>query len=195
LHDGVLQQLAAASFTTAGAAEHAAATNDTEQAERLRDAATMVRGSIAGVRSLLVDIYPPSLRDSGLDAALRDLVSTTAARVPAVRLDLSVDASAANALPAEVQEAAFRVAQEALRNAVDHAAASYIQVMLSVRDGSLRLDVVDDGAGFDAGGVAQSGVEGHFGLRLMTDVAASAGARLSIRSAPTQGTLVRMEIT
>jgi signal transduction histidine kinase len=194
LHDGVVQQLAAASFTTAGAAEHAAATGDVDQAERLRDAAAMVRGSIAGVRSLLVDIYPPSLRDAGLDAALRDLISTTSARVPAVELSLSLDGLAANASSADVQEAVFRVAQEALRNAVDHAAANSIRVVLSSTGGSLRLDVVDDGTGFDTGSIKKRGLDAHFGLRLMTDVAASVGAWLSIRSTPGHGTLVRMEI-
>jgi signal transduction histidine kinase len=192
LHDGVVQQLAAASFTAAGAAELAAGTGDAAQAQRLRDVAATVRGSIAAVRSLLVDIYPPSLRDAGLDAALRDLVGVTAARAPGVELHLAVDAATANGLPAEVQEAVFRVAQEALRNAVDHARASRIALSLGTSEGRPRLDVEDDGAGFDA--TAPAAADGHLGMRLMSDVALSIGARLSVLSSPQRGTLVRMEL-
>ena len=191
LHDGVVQQLVAASFTTAGAAEHAARAGDVHQAERLHDAAATVRGSITGVRSLLVDIYPPSLRDAGLDAALHDLVSVTGARVPDVSLRLDVDAEAANGLDPEAQEAVFRVAQEALRNAADHARATHIGVLISRLGQGCQLEVSDDGVGFV---VTPAGREGHFGLRLMTDVAASVGASLAVRSTPGAGTVVRMEV-
>ncbi|HJQ43161.1 MAG TPA: histidine kinase, partial [Jatrophihabitantaceae bacterium] len=145
LHDGVVQQLAAASFATAGEAERAGAAGDAELATRLHDTAATMRASIAGVRSLLVDIYPPSLRASGLSAALRDLASTAGAGTVAVHLD--VDAAAADALPADLQEAVYRVAQEALRNAVAHSGAREVTLSLARVDATVRLDVADDGSG------------------------------------------------
>ncbi|MCW2657975.1 MAG: integral rane sensor signal transduction histidine kinase, partial [Jatrophihabitans sp.] len=78
LHDGAVQQLAATSFAVAGAAERAEAAGDTMQAERLRDTAATVRSTLGSMRSLLVDIYPPSLRSAGLAAALRDLTTSVA---------------------------------------------------------------------------------------------------------------------
>ena len=62
LHDGVVQQLAGAAFALAGEARQAGAAGDAELADRLVDASATVRDSVAGMRSLLVDIYPPSLR-------------------------------------------------------------------------------------------------------------------------------------
>lgn len=73
LHDGVVQQLVAASFMAAGQAQHAVSDGDNARADSLRSVAATVRDSVAGLRSLLVDIYPPSLRDAGLASALDDL--------------------------------------------------------------------------------------------------------------------------
>ena len=76
---------------------------------------------IAGLRSLLVDIYPPSLHSSGLAAALRDLARSSTGSGATV--DVDIDAEAADALPSDAQESTFRVVQEALRNAVRHSQA------------------------------------------------------------------------
>ena len=65
LHDGVVQQLAAAAFTIAGESRSAEAQGDLELRDRLSVASESVRDSVAGMRSLLVDIYPPSLRVGG----------------------------------------------------------------------------------------------------------------------------------
>src|SRR5216684_8361045 len=65
LHDGAVQELAGTSFTVAGAAENAAAMGQPELAAKLTTAAGAVRASIRGLRSLLVDIYPPGLTNAG----------------------------------------------------------------------------------------------------------------------------------
>lgn len=190
LHDGVVQDLAAASFTAAAQAESAAARGERERAAGLDAVAATVRDSIAGLRSLLVDIYPPSLRTSGLAAALRDLGRGSPAGTATVRVD--VDADAADNLPVPVQEAAFRVAQEALRNAVRHAAARSVSLRLdAVDEQRVRLEIADDGVGFD---IAEHPTDGHFGIALMTDAARKCGAGLTIASTPGGGTRVRMEV-
>ena len=189
LHDGAVQELAAASFAVAGGAETAASRGDAALAAELRDAAGAVRTSMGGLRSLLVDIYPPALRSAGLPAALRDLVATMAGRGPAVVLDVDDDAAAA-LLPDE-QEAVFRIAQELLRNVVHHARAEHVSVSLKRQGASVQLTVADDGVGFDP---SQTATADHFGLRLITDLATAIGADLRLRTAPRHRTTWRLSV-
>ncbi len=154
LHDGVVQQLVAASFMAAGQAQHAASNGDPGRAESLRSVAATVRDSVAGLRSLLVDIYPPSLRDSGLASALHDLVRGASGHGAAVVADIGAQAAAA--VPEPQREVMFRIAQEALRNAVRHAEAEDIPLRLAPDDpGGVLLEVHDDGRAFD-GATAQA---------------------------------------
>jgi signal transduction histidine kinase len=209
LHDGVVQQLVAASFIAAGQAQHAAADGDGGRAESLQSVAATVRDSVAGLRSLLVDIYPPSLRSAGLASALHDLASGASGHGAAVVAD--VDAEVADAAPEKQQEVMFRIAQEALRNALRHAEAAHITLRLAAspdeagqdgtgldgagRDETAVLEVIDDGRGFDGRGVGGPGAagEGHFGLRLMTDAATHGGGQLALLSAPGAGTRIRYQ--
>ncbi|KRD45298.1 hypothetical protein ASE38_15140 [Cellulomonas sp. Root930] len=192
LHDGVVQELAASSFALAGAAERAGRSTAPELAEPLRSASEAVRASIKGLRSLLVDIYPPSLQTAGLAAALTDLVGGLAARGTLVRLEL--DRDAAVGMAPEQEQLVYRVAHETLRNAVDHAHAQEVVVRLA-RDGDrVVLEVDDDGVGFDVPQVLAAPPEGHFGVRLLSDLATSAGAELAVRSAPGQGCRWRLTV-
>jgi signal transduction histidine kinase len=146
---------------------------------------------VAGLRSLLVDIYPPSLRDAGLPSALHDLVGGASGHDAAVVAE--IDAEAADAVPGPQQEMMFRIAQEALRNAVRHAEARLITLRLTPDDhGGTLLEIQDDGRGFDG---ATAAAEGHFGLRLMTDAARHGGGRLSLLSSPGSGTRIRYQVS
>jgi signal transduction histidine kinase len=81
----------------------------------------------------------------------------------------------------------FRIAQEALRNALRHAEAGHITLRLTgVQERTAVLQIADDGRGFDAPGVDGRGAaaEGHFGLRLMTDAATHGGGELALLSSP-----------
>jgi signal transduction histidine kinase len=195
LHDGVVQQLVAASFVAAGQAQRAAGPEgDPGLAADLDNVAATVRDGIAGLRSLLVDIYPPSLHTAGLASALRDLAdaaSRAGGQVPTIQADL--DDAAADAVPGPEREAMFRIAQEAVRNAVRHGRAGQLTLRLAATDGGPVLEVADDGDGFDAAAVAGAGTAGHFGLRLMTEAAMHGGGWLALRSAPGAGTVVRYE--
>lgn len=191
LHDGVVQQLAAASFAIAGEAQHAEGTGDRELSGRLSALADTTRDAIAGLRSLLVDIYPPSLQTSGLAAALSDLARATGSGGAAV--ELYVDDAVADALPSDARGAAYRVAQEALRNAVRHSGAGAIAVALAADDaGEPALTIDDNGRGFDVASAVAGERADHFGLRLMADAASASGARLELASAPGAGAHLRM---
>jgi two-component system NarL family sensor kinase len=192
LHDGVVQQLAAASFTVAANARRAEASGHAESAADLSSASATVRQSIAGLRSLLVDIYPPNLASAGLAASLHDLAGTLAGR--GADITVAIEPGLDDRLATESREALFRVAQESLRNAVRHAYAGKIAVKISSNGGEASMCVVDDGVGMIPAAVVASGRDGHFGLRLMADVAARCDARLAIRSAAGAGTTVRMEV-
>jgi signal transduction histidine kinase len=179
LHDGPVQELAAASFAVAASAEQAERHGEHILASGLRDAALAIRGSMGGMRSLLVDIYPPSLRSAGLAAALRDLAATLDTRGPNVELD--IDDTAAHALTPDQEEAVFRIVQELLRNAVRHADAQLVTVTLRGGAGFVEVMVADDGRGFDT---VDPVADGHFGLRVVQQLVADIGGLLRVRSRP-----------
>jgi two-component system NarL family sensor kinase len=189
LHDGVVQDLAGLSFNLAAAAQRSEAEGDEEAARELRHGAEQARQSVRGLRSLLVEIYPPSLRQAGLASALSDLLGPVAAR----GIETEVEVPSDLVLSAADEALVFRVAQEAVRNAVAHAAAHRLAIALSEERDTVKLSVADDGIGFDPG-AAESAGEGHFGLSVLSDLAHEAGARLTVDSSPGGGTRVELEV-
>lgn len=192
LHDGVVQELVAASFVVSGAAARADVDGQQRLAQSLREAGGTIRTGIGGLRSLLVDIYPPSLESTGLVAALGDLLASLRTRHIDVHLD--VPGGDPTGLDRDGDRLVFRVVQECLRNAARHSGATQVTVSLVARGDVMVLDVVDNGAGFDAQSALDRPVEGHFGLRLMADAAAQAHGRLRVASAPGAGTHWQLEV-
>jgi two-component system, NarL family, sensor kinase len=192
LHDGVVQELAATSYVVTTAADKVDAWGQSEVAANLREAAGTVRTTIGGLRSLLVDIYPPNLASSGLGAALEDLAASLRLRDVAVTLELDVEALLG--LDETTERLIYRVAQECLLNTTRHARASQAWVALTRDAESVVLEVGDDGVGFDPHQALESPAEDHFGLRVLGDVVASAGAELRLASAPGQGTQWLLEV-
>lgn len=190
LHDGVVQDLAGLSFSLSAAAERTDAAGDEQTAAKLRAGAEQARRSVRGLRSLLVEIYPPSLRQAGLATALSDLLAPVGAR----GIETSVEVPEGLQLPEAGEALLFRVAQEAVRNAVAHAAPNRLAVTVSEDERHVSLTVADDGGGFDPL-TAESTGEGHFGLAMLRDRAKDAGAELTVDSSPGAGTRVRIEVT
>lgn len=100
---------------------------------------------------------------------------------------------AAVAVPALVANHAFRVAQEALTNAVKHGRARQITVEVHHHGGRLALRVADNGAGFELTAAPGLGT-GHFGLHGLRERAARLGGTLTIESAPGRGTTISLEV-
>jgi signal transduction histidine kinase len=94
-------------------------------------------------------------------------------------------------LPNAVEDELFKIAQEALRNAVAHAQAHLVRVRLCYDVDRVTLAVSDDGVGFDPA-TTDAEARGHFGLRGMRERAARIGATLAVRSAPDTGTTVEV---
>jgi signal transduction histidine kinase len=117
-----------------------------ERSERLHELAL---GALAEMRALIFELHPDSLEREGLVGALARLAAAMQARhglSTSTTLDDGVEA------PIEVQEALYRIGQEAIHNTVKHAHASRLAVRLSPEGGSVVLEVQDDGIGFDPSG-------------------------------------------
>jgi two-component system, NarL family, sensor kinase len=190
LHDGVVQELAGVSYSLSAAAERAASNGDGSIEQALRDAASHTRASMRELRSLLVEIYPASVHQAGLEAALRDVLASLERH--GVQTSLAVDRDLALSETAEAQ--IFRAAQEALRNVLVHADARRVEVKVAGDGETATLVVSDDGRGFSSESLTARRDEGHLGLTLVADLAAEAGGRLDVDSAPRRGTRVRMEL-
>jgi two-component system NarL family sensor kinase len=185
LHDGVVQELVAASFVVSAAAARAEADGRDGIADGVRQAANTVRTSIGGLRTLLVDIYPPTLDATGLESALGDLVASLRARHIDVRLS---GLGRSTGLSKDSERLVFQVAQECLRNVARHSGATAVEIKLAAEGNEMVLDVIDNGIGFDPEEQLRSPKAGHFGLRLMADATTYANGQLRVSSALGAGT-------
>jgi two-component system, NarL family, sensor kinase len=194
LHDGIVQDVSASALLVAGAADRLRNAPDGDQvradADTLANAAAGLRESVGSLRALLVEIHPPTLAHSTLPLALADLVARLRPRGIDVRLRVADDVDP----PAATTALVLRTAQEALRNVVKHSGARNVEIALEEIPGCLVLAIADDGVGFDADAAREDRAGGHIGLQLLSDVAASAGAVLSVRTAPGAGTTLRLEV-
>jgi signal transduction histidine kinase len=191
LHDGVVQDLAGVAFGLAPLADEAERRGDAAGAATLRASADQLRQGVRALRTLLVEIHPPSLESAGLEPALSDLLSSLAAQ--GVRTELHV-ADAAMA-PSAADPLVYRVAREALRNVAEHAGAGHARVDVTRPSPSVvRLEVADDGRGFDAAERAARADAGHVGLRLLADLVGQSGGTLDVQARRGEGTRVVMEM-
>ena len=185
LHDGVVQELAGTAFALSGTAREASV--PPRLREELKGSSESLRRSLRQLRSLLVEIHPPGLNAVGLGAALEDLTSSAAAS--GIETDVSV--TGVDGAPDHVVTLVWRVAQEAIRNAVRHAHASELRVEVRGDERQVRLTVQDDGVGFDP----SSAVAGRsYGLRGLQSLVEDGGGRVQVQSSPGAGTTVRMAV-
>lgn len=148
LHDGPAQSLAAALFSV----DLAIAALDRSRSmarDDLLSARESVRDALDDLRSLMAGLRPRVLEEQGLVSALQSLAEAPALWGPRVAVSAS-GLSAGERLPADIEVALFRIAQEAVSNARRHSAASHVTVSLTRDAGSVSLEVVDDGQGFSS---------------------------------------------
>jgi signal transduction histidine kinase len=180
LHDGLGPLLASQSLT-ADAARGLLHTNPAAAEPLLVDLRTQAQQAVTDIRRIAHDLRPPALDDRGLLVALRD----NADRFSGAELRVSVSATGPLPdLPAAVEVAAYRIANEAMTNAVRHAHAGTCTVVLSAHDGFLRLDVADDGHGLP------TDVSAGVGLASIRERAAELGGTCEITSPPGGGVRV-----
>ncbi len=144
-----------------------------------------IQNAITDIRRLVHDLRPPALDQLGLVSALREFVAGQNGRSP---LAITITApEELPPLPAAVEVAAYRIALEAMTNAVRHAHARSCKVSLAVNDG-LRLEIRDDGDGLPP--AYQSGV----GLSSMRERTAELGGDFHIETAEGGGTAVTVRL-
>ena len=186
LHDAVTQKL----FGVVLAAQSGAALlhRDAEAAgTQLRLVGELASEAMDELRSVIVHLRPPALESEGLAVALGKHVDVLRrAHGLAIELDVAGDHRVAAGIETDV----FRIAQEALHNALRHAGAGHIAVRLRCEDERLELTVSDDGAGFDVGAVRSR----RLGLTTMAERARAVDGDLELRSSPGAGTTVRLVV-
>ena len=188
LHDSVVQKL----FGIVLASQSAATLFDRDadaargQLRRLQE---LTRDAIGELRSLIFQLRPADVESDGLAAALAKHVEVLRRVHPQA---ISFEAAGEPRLRPGVDEEVFRIAQEAVHNALKHAAASRLELRLEESRERLTLTISDDGVGFDPSDAAHR--SRRLGLTSMEERAGGIGAELRIRSALGAGTTIGLEV-
>jgi signal transduction histidine kinase len=185
LHDAVSQKL----FSVRAKARAAAVLveRDPDRAiEEINSVAALAGEAHAELRAVIDGLAPPELAAGGLAGSIRGY-AVLAGRTHGT--EVVVDAGDLPTLDSRQETAIYRVAQEAIGNALRHSDSRQVSVCLYRRQRNVILEVSDHGTGFDP----RSALAG-LGLTTMRERAASAGGRLSITSAPGAGTRVRLSV-
>jgi PAS domain S-box-containing protein len=188
LHDSVTQSLYGITLQ-ADATRLALAAGKVEVVEqRLKRLNEHAREAMTEMRLLIHELRPSLLEEEGLAAAL-------GARLEAVEirsgLQAELEVEGERRLPDEIESELYRVALEALNNALKHARATAIEVRLSFNEQSVRMRIVDNGSGFDVDRAARYG---GYGLEMMRERVQQIGGQFSIQTAPGEGTALCVEV-
>ena len=186
LHDSVSQALYGISLGTRTA--RTLIERDPAQAvEPLDYVGTLAEAGLAELRALIFELRPESLALEGLVAALEKQFAALRARHG---IQVDADLPLEPDLRLDIKEVLYRVGQETLHNTVKHARATHVSVRLSNTGSHYRLEIHDDGVGFETAG----DFPGHLGLRSMAERTARVGGELDIESSPGKGTRISLEV-
>lgn len=189
IHDGISQRLVTLSYRLDAATRSG---DPAIVAEQLGKARELVDLTLQEARAAISGLRPPVLDDLGLAGGLASLARS----IPQIGIDVDL---AERRLPDHIELALYRIAQECLQNVVKHAKATSARLMFTVDSGDngdvARLEIVDDGIGFDTFEHPLGGDDmGGYGLLSMAERAEIVGGRLNIRSRPGAGTAVTATI-
>jgi len=187
LHDGVMQEMLAATMML-GTAKRRVSGNSDAQASIDKVQAKLIQVG-ADIRQLSHELHPPLLQEAGLPRAVQTYCEQFAATA-GIRVTCDADEAAADLSPGSAL-ALYRIVQEALGNAAKHAAARHIAVRLTRADEMVSLAVSDDGGGFDR---TRPGEAAGLGLIMMRERATQLNGRFDIETAPRRGTTIRVVI-
>jgi signal transduction histidine kinase len=135
------------------------------------------------MRALLLELRPSALIEAEMGDLLRQLAESVTGRA---RVPVAVEVEGEHILSPDVKVALYRIAQEALNNVAKHAGASQVTVGLRCEPDGVKLQVSDDGRGFDVSSIPPD----HLGVGIMRERAEAVGATLEIESQVGQGTRV-----
>ena len=192
LHDIIAQTLVAINLHLATLSKEAALINRPAFIKKLAHTQQLIERSVAIVHDFAGDLRPTSLDDLGLIPALeghfQDYFSTTGIRV-ALTADAKVEA-----LDSAGRTVFYRIAQEALTNVARHAQATAVIVRLQCRRGMVRMEIQDDGQGFEPSVPTLNKSRRHLGLLGMKERVEMFGGTFHLQSTPGQPTTVRVDL-
>ena len=183
LHDGVGQTLTSAMLLARSMEAAPGASSPSTVAELRR----LIEAALTETKTIMWRLRPVDVEELGFEAALHALAETFQ-RAHGVRVDVHLSA---HDLSPSVEAAAYRVAQEAMTNAVKHARPTVLSVLACRRGAALTLVVEDDGTGFDLSSPVGDRGAGIIGMR---ERAAALGGSLDVESAVGHGTTVRLVV-
>jgi signal transduction histidine kinase len=186
LHDSIAQTLAAAKFQIVAVGNGASE----EIRNNLAAVNEMLTAVTEEVRDVSNSLHPRVAEDLGLESALTNLARQIRQR-SGVNVSVSVSVSA-EPIPVNVSSTIYRVAEEALKNIEMHSRAKQASVDVVSGNGQIRIEVMDDGAGFDPDRMNR--VVGRSGLASVKDRVVLAGGKMQIDSKPNGGTRVMAEL-
>ena len=188
LHDSVTQSLYSLTLFTE-AARHMAEEIGQESLEQyIQQIGIMGQQALKEMRLLIYELRPPELEREGLVHALRKRLEAVEGRA-GVEARLMADEFVK--LPRDVEQELYRIAQEALNNALKHAAADSVIVYLHQSNGSLEMEIVDDGVGFNPEVIPD---RGGMGMKSIRDRAEGIDGSVFILSQPGEGTSVKVTV-
>lgn len=193
LHDSVTQFLHSISLHADASARALALQKPETGVENMHEVQRLARDAMQELRTLIFDLRSTAIQEHGLHGALASYGESVMARSELV---VSLEIDYPNRLPEAVEFELYRIAQEALTNTAKHAYASHVSItlreeFLSPAARRIRLEVVDDGVGFEVGAAHRHSA---IGLSSMAERAAQIGAQLTIDSQPGRGTAVKVEV-
>ena len=187
IHDGLAQYLAAA--TMQFQSHDALRENSPDEAKKAYGTAVeLVRLAHSESRRLINEVRPPVIDENGIETAISHLVHEQRRR-GGPKIESHCDVQFGR-LPAILENAIYRIAQEALSNACKHSESKKVTVTMTQEGQDVRLEVRDWGIGFDP----ESVEKGHFGVEGIRQRVRLLGGRLTIESTPGSGTLVQVVV-
>jgi signal transduction histidine kinase len=188
LHDGPIQRLSALTYELEAAKRGLLRAGEHEGAARLDQAQAALSGEVQGLRQLMVSLRPPTLDEVGLEAALRDQLGAFARRSG---VDCSLRVTLDGRLHGELETVVYRITQEALQNVARHAHAGRLWLDLEEAGDQVRLEIRDDGVGFQPVSSSALVRDGRFGLAGMRERVEMAGGSWQVDACPGAGVTLR----
>jgi two-component system NarL family sensor kinase len=194
IHDTLAQGLAAITLQLE-TADALTQTRPQRAQEAIQRALVLARSNLEEARRSVLDLRAAPLQDRTLPEALAALVASSGQMEGTPDIQFSVQpATAFPMLPARIEVALYRIAQEALENTRKHAQARHVLLEICADENQVHMTIQDDGKGFDPETMARNVEQGHYGVAGMNERVKILGGSFCIQSEPGEGTIIIVNV-